>query len=368
MTTQNTIDKKWMSVALSLAKRTKGATWPNPNVGCVIVKDDKLIGRGWTAPTGRPHAETQALKSAGAASANSTAYVTLEPCAHTGKTKPCTSSLIRANVARVVIATRDPDPRVSGQGLKLLKNAGISITEGILKDEACYEHFGFFNRILNGKPKITLKLATSLDGKIATKNNESKWITGERSRKLTHLYRMQSDAVMIGSRTAIMDDPSLNVRHITTKQQPAKIIIDTTLKTPLTSKIFQSANEFKTIICCGHNVDQSLVSIWINQGSKIIKCKTNIDGKIDLIDAMKHLGTIGINNIFCEGGASLATSLLKADLIDEFISMTSGLLIGANGRSVVGNFDNLSISKLPILKLRESYKYGQDVVSIWSKS
>ena len=368
MTTQNTIDKKWMSVALSLAKRTKGATWPNPNVGCVIVKDGKLIGRGWTAPTGRPHAETQALKSAGAASANSTAYVTLEPCAHTGKTKPCTSSLIRANVARVVIATRDPDPRVSGQGLKLLKNAGISITEGILKDEACYEHFGFFNRILNGKPKITLKLATSLDGKIATKNNESKWITGERSRKLTHLYRMQSDAVMIGSRTAIMDDPSLNVRHITTKQQPAKIIIDTTLKTPLTSKIFQSANEFKTIICCGHNVDQSLVSIWINQGSKIIKCKTNIDGKIDLIDAMKHLGTIGINNIFCEGGASLATSLLKADLIDEFISMTSGLLIGANGRSVVGNFDNLSISKLPILKLRESYKYGQDVVSIWSKS
>ena len=368
MTTQNTIDKKWMSVALSLAKRTKGATWPNPNVGCVIVKDDKLIGRGWTAPTGRPHAETQALKSAGAASANSTAYVTLEPCAHTGKTKPCTSSLIRANVARVVIATRDPDPRVSGQGLKLLKNAGISITEGILKDEACYEHFGFFNRILNGKPKITLKLATSLDGKIATKNNESKWITGERSRKLTHLYRMQSDAVMIGSRTAIMDDPSLNVRHITTKQQPAKIIIDTTLKTPLTSKIFQSANEFKTIICCGHNVDQSLVSIWINQGSKIIKCKTNIDGKIDLIDAMKHLGTIGINNIFCEGGASLATSLLKADLIDEFISMTSGLLIGANGRSVVGNFDNLSISKLPILKLRESYKHGQDVVSIWSKA
>ena len=368
MTTQNTIDKKWMSVALSLAKRTKGATWPNPNVGCVIVKDDKLIGRGWTAPTGRPHAETQALKSAGAASANSTAYVTLEPCAHTGKTKPCTSSLIRANVARIVIATRDPDPRVSGQGLKLLKNAGISITEGILKDEACYEHFGFFNRILNGKPKITLKLATSLDGKIATKNNESKWITGERSRKLTHLYRMQSDAVMIGSRTAIMDDPSLNVRHITTKQQPAKIIIDTTLKTPLTSKIFQSANEFKTIICCGHNVDQSLVSIWINQGSKIIKCKTNMDGKIDLIDAMKHLGTIGINNIFCEGGASLATSLLKADLIDEFISMTSGLLIGANGRSVVGNFDNLSISKLPILKLRESYKHGQDVVSIWSKS
>ena len=368
MTTQNTIDKKWMSVALSLAKRTKGATWPNPNVGCVIVKDDKLIGRGWTAPTGRPHAETQALKSAGAASANSTAYVTLEPCAHTGKTKPCTSSLIRTNVARVVIAIIDPDPRVSGQGLKLLKNAGISITEGILKDEACYEHFGFFNRILNGKPKITLKLATSLDGKIATKNNESKWITGERSRKLTHLYRMQSDAVMIGSRTAIMDDPSLNVRHITTKQQPAKIIIDTTLKTPLTSKIFQSANEFKTIICCGHNVDQSLVSIWINQGSKIIKCKTNMDGKIDLIDAMKHLGTIGINNIFCEGGASLATSLLKADLIDEFISMTSGLLIGANGRSVVGNFDNLSISKLPILKLRESYKYGQDVVSIWSKS
>ena len=221
---------------------------------------------------------------------------------------------------------------------------------------------------MNGKPKITLKLATSLDGKIATKNNESKWITGERSRKLTHLYRMQSDAVMIGSRTAIMDDPSLNVRHITSKQQPAKIIIDTTLKTPLTSKIFQSANEFKTIICCGHNIDQSLVSIWINQGSKIIKCKTNMDGKIDLIDAMKHLGTIGINNIFCEGGASLATSLLKADLIDEFISMTSGLLIGANGRSVVGNFDNLSISKLPILKLRESYKYGQDVVSIWSKS
>ena len=368
MTTQNTIDKKWMSLTLSLAKRTKGATWPNPNVGCVIVKDDKLIGRGWTAPTGRPHAETLALKSAGEASVNSTAYVTLEPCAHTGETKPCTASLIGANVARVVIATRDPDPRVSGRGLELLKNAGISITEGVLKNEACYEHFGFFNRILNGKPKITLKLATSLDGKIATKNNESKWITGEKSRKLTHLYRMQSDAVMIGSRTAIIDDPLLDVRHIASKQQPARIIIDTTLKTPLTSKIFQSANKFKTIICCAHNIDNRLFSTWINQGSEIIKCKTKMDGQIDLIDAMKHLSTIGINNIFCEGGASLATSLLKENLIDEFISMTSGLLIGANGRSVVGSFGNLSISNLPILKLRESYKYGQDVVSIWTKS
>ena len=367
MPSQNTIDKKWMNVALSLSKRTKGSTWPNPHVGCVIIKNDIVIGRGWTATTGRPHAETQALKSAGSESVGSTVYVTLEPCAHTGKTKPCTSSLIAANVARVVIATRDLDPRVSGRGLQLLKNARISTTEGILQDEACYEHFGFFSRVLNKKPKITLKLAASLDGKIATKNKESRWITSEKSRKLTHFYRMQSDAVMIGSRTAIIDDPSLNVRHIASKRQPARIIIDSTLKTPLTSKMFYSASEFKTIICCAQDVDNNLVRIWTNQGSKIIKCKTKMDGKIDLLDAMKHLSNIGINNIFCEGGASLATSLIKENLIDEFISMTSGLLIGANGRSLIGDFDNMPLSELPTLKLRESYKYGQDVVSIWIK-
>jgi diaminohydroxyphosphoribosylaminopyrimidine deaminase/5-amino-6-(5-phosphoribosylamino)uracil reductase len=367
MSSQNTIDKKWMNVALSLSKRTKGTTWPNPNVGCVIVKDNRLIGRGWTASTGRPHAETHALKSAGKESINSTVYVTLEPCAHIGKTNPCTSSLIAAKVARVVIATRDLDPRVSGQGLKLLKDAGISITEGILKDEASYEYLGFFGRVLSGKPKVTLKLATSLDGKIATKNNESKWITSERSRKLTHLYRMESDAIMIGSNTAIIDDPTLNVRHINSRQQPARIIIDTTLKTPLTSKIFHSANELKTIICCSKNVDINLVNTWINQGAEIVKCKKTIDGKINLVDAMSQLSNIGINNIFCEGGALLATNLLKENLIDEFISITSGLLIGENGKSLIGNFSNVPLSQLPLLKLRESYKYGQDVVSIWNK-
>ena len=361
------IDEKWMHLALSLSKRTRGSTWPNPNVGCVIVKDNILIGRGWTAAKGRPHAEIQALKSTTSNPENSTVYVTLEPCSHIGQTQPCITSLINAKVARVVIATRDLDPRVAGKGIRFLKDAGISVTEGILEEDARYEHLGFFNRILNNQPKITIKFATSLDSKISTQSNESKWITSEKSRKLTHFYRMQNDAIMVGSGTVIMDDPMLNVRHIKSTQQPVRIVIDTELRTPLNSKIFQSAKEFNTIICCATHTDKTIINTWIDQGARVLKCDLTSVGEINLNSALNQISDIGINNVFCEGGAKLATNLIKQNLVHEFISMTSGLLIGSTGNSFIKELENLPLSKLPSFKLKESFKYGDDSVSIWHK-
>ena len=368
MSIQNTIDEKWMRVALSLSRRNKGATWPNPHVGCLIVKDEQVIGRGWTAKSGRPHAETQALLQAGENANGSTAYVTLEPCAHIGHTKPCSEALINAKVKRVVISTRDLDPRVSGTGITMLENAGIQITEGVMEADSCYEHSGFFNRIVTGRPQITLKLASSLDGHIANENNESKWITSIKSRKLTHLYRMYSDAVMIGAGTAELDDPALDVRHIKTNQQPARIIIDSNLRTSFKSKIFKSMSHFKTFVCCLQNVKPNVVKKWESNGAKIIKCKNTSDGKVNLKDALSKLGSLGFNNIFCEGGSTLATNLIYNNLVEELILIKSGLLIGENGKSLVGKFPETPFLELPKLNLIETYQYGGDSVSIWSKT
>ena len=236
-----------------------------------------------------------------------------------------------------------------------------------MEEDARYEHLGFFNRILNNQPKITIKFATSLDSKISTQSNESKWITSEKSRKLTHFYRMQNDAIMVGSGTVIMDDPMLNVRHIKSTQQPVRIIIDTELRTPLKSKIFQSAKEFNTIICCATHTDKTIINTWIDQGARVLKCDLTSVGEINLNSALNQISDIGINNVFCEGGAKLATNLIKQNLVHEFISMTSGLLIGSTGNSFIKELENLPLSKLPSFKLKESFKYGDDSVSIWHK-
>jgi len=367
MPAQTTIDEKWMRVAISLSRRNKGSTWPNPHVGCLIIKDKQVIGRGWTAKTGRPHAETQALIEAGKNAKGSTVYVTLEPCAHIGHTKPCVESLINAKVKRVVVSTRDLDPRVSGLGIKMLKNAGIQVDEGIMEHDSIYEHTGFFNRILNGMPQITLKLASSIDGRIADKDNQSKWITSKKSRKLTHLYRMQNDAVMIGAGTAEFDDPSLNVRHIKTIQQPARIILDSHLRTSVQTKIFRSLRDFKTFVCCLKSVKPNLIKKWKDNGAHVIKCESTFDGKIDLKSALSNLGKLGLNNIFCEGGSTLATNLINNNLVDQFILIKSGLLIGSDGKSVIGKFPKTPFTKLPKLNLIETYRYGDDSISIWRR-
>ena len=214
-----------MDHALALARRGLGNTWPNPAVGCVLVRDGRVVGRGWTQPGGRPHAEVRALAQAGEAARGATAYVTLEPCAHHGKTPPCAEALIRSGVARVVTALTDPDPRVSGRGHAMLRAAGIAVTEGVRESAAREAQRGFLTRVTLGRPMLTLKLATSFDGRIATALGESQWITAPAARRQVHALRLTHDAVMVGGGTARADRPGLNVRGMGRVRQPVRVVV-----------------------------------------------------------------------------------------------------------------------------------------------
>ena len=244
-----------MALALSLGRRGQGNCWPNPAVGCVIVKDGRIIGRGWTKPGGRRHAETEALAQAGAAARGATAYVTLEPCSHDGVTPPCAKALINAGVARVVGAIGDSDPRVSGQGFEMLRMAGIEVTTGVLADQAARDHAGFFLKTEQGRPLVTLKLASSFDGRIATGSGQSKWITGPAARRAVHAMRARHDAVMVGAGTARADDPSLTVRDLGVDHQPVRVVISRHLDLPLMSQLARTAKETPVWLCYGPGAD-----------------------------------------------------------------------------------------------------------------
>ena len=234
-------DADFMRAAIALARQGLGETAPNPTVGCVIVRDGRVVGRGRTAPGGRPHAETAALVMAGAAAFGATAYITLEPCAHQGKTPPCTEALIAAGITRVVVATRDPDPRVNGRGISLLRDSGIQVVEGVGAAVAEAINEGFFSVIRHGRPMVTLKLATTLDGRIATRSGESRWITGEPARRVSHALRGTHDAVMVGVGTVLADDPELTCRICGFRQIPlVRIIVDSHLRTPLDGRLIRS--------------------------------------------------------------------------------------------------------------------------------
>src|SRR5580692_5156169 len=240
-------DAAHMRSALALARRGVGNTWPNPSVGCVVVKHGRVIGRAVTAPGGRPHAEPAALDIAGVAARGGTVYVTLEPCCHWGRTPPCTDALISAGVARVVIATRDPDPRVDGAGIARLRAAGIEVAEGVQQEEADEVAAGFRTRVREGRPLVTLKLASTLDGRIATRSGESRWITGEPARRAAHALRGRSDAVMVGVGTVMADDPELTCRIPGYRPNPVvRIVADSRLRTPLTATLVATASRNPT--------------------------------------------------------------------------------------------------------------------------
>ena len=237
------IDARFMARALALGARGLGHVWPNPAVGCLIVKDGRILGRAGTAPGGRPHAETQALAMAGAAARGATAYVSLEPCAHHGKTPPCAEALVAAGVARVVSAVEDIDPKVAGRGHAILRQAGIEVTTGVLEDEARRAHRGFFLKAGEGRPMVTLKLATSFDGRIATATGESRWITGPEARRKVHAERLCHDLVLVGGGTARADDPDLSVRDMGAVSQPVRAVAARHLNVPLDGRLISSVEK-----------------------------------------------------------------------------------------------------------------------------
>ena len=278
-----------MRHALALGQRGWGNTWPNPAVGCVIVHGSRIIGRGWTQPGGRPHAEPMALAQAGAKARGATAYVTLEPCAHHGQTPPCADALIAAGIARVVSATTDPDPRVSGRGHAALRQAGISVTEAVAETEAHRANAGFFLRMQSNRPHVTLKLATTLDGRIAMADGTSRWITGPQARRMVHMLRLQRDAVMVGIGTALADDPDLTVREMGAVRQPVRVVVDRALRLPLTSRLVQSAGQVPVWLCHGDATGPAPLQTLSQAGARLIQCAA-VGQTLDLRSEERRVG------------------------------------------------------------------------------
>ena len=277
-----------MALAISLGRRNLGQTSPNPSVGCILVKNNVIIGRGFTAPNGRPHAETQALKQAGSAAKGATAYITLEPCSHEGKTPPCAHSLVKAGIKRAVIAAIDPDMRVNGKGISILEAAGIEVKVGVLSDQASLDHAGFFYSQSECRPWITLKLAASIDGKIATTRGDSKWITGSSARHFVHYMRRKHDAIMVGSGTVNSDDPSLNVRELGTCIQPYRIVLNSNLDIPVKSNLTKTIHEQPVWIFHSNQASEERKSAWLELGANLFECQVD-DFGISIKDIMQKL-------------------------------------------------------------------------------
>lgn len=355
-----------MAHALTLGRRGQGRCWPNPAVGCVIVQGSRIVGRGWTQPGGRPHAETEALAQAGAAARGATAYVTLEPCAHHGRTPPCSEALIGAGVARVVAPLVDSDPRVSGRGFAMLRAAGIEVTTGVLTEEAARDHAGFFLRQEAGRPFVTLKLASSLDGRIATATGESQWITGPESRRAVHLLRARHDAVMVGAGTARADDPSLTVRDLGMSHQPVRVVVSRRLDLPLTGTLARTAGEVPVWLCHGPEVDGNLAAAWQGLGARLIPC-TLSGRQVDVGAVLRGLAEAGLTRVFCEGGGQLAGSLLAAGLVDELIAFNAGIALGAEGQPSVGALGLERLAHAARLTLADVRRVGADAMTVWRR-
>jgi len=356
-----------MALALSLGRRGQGVCWPNPAVGCVIVVGNRIVGRGWTQPGGRPHAETEALAQAGAQARGATAYVTLEPCSHQGKTPACSQALIDAGVARVVAAIEDSDPRVSGQGFEMLRRHGIEVTTGVMAEQAARDHVGFFLKTEQGRPLVTLKLASSFDGRIATGTGQSKWITGPEARRTVHAMRARHDAVMVGAGTVRADDPSLTVRDLGVEKQPVRVVISRHLDLPLMSQLARTALDVPVWLCHGAGSDSERLKAWQGLGAKLIPCAA--DGtQLDPTDILQQLGKAGLTRVFCEGGSALAASLLAHDLVDELIGFVAGLGIGAEGLPAIGALGLGRLEDAQRFQLLETKPVGRDLMHRWTRS
>ncbi len=355
-----------MALALSLGRRGQGLCWPNPAVGCVIVRDGRIVGRGWTQPGGRPHAEPVALAQAGDLARGATAYVSLEPCSHFGQTPPCAQTLIDAGVSRVVSAIEDSDPRVAGQGFAMLRDAGIEVTTGVLTDQAALDHEGFFLKTEQGRPFVTLKLASSFDGRIATETGHSQWITGPEARRAVHAMRMRHDAVMVGAGTARADDPSLTVRDLGVERQPVRVVVSRHLDLPLLGQLARTASDVPVWLCHGPHPDAERARAWEGLGARLIPCALN-GHRIDAADLLQQLGQAGLTRVFCEGGSALAASLLAEDLVDELVGFTAGLTIGAEGLPAIGALGLGTLDQASRFDLIEARNIGGDVLHRWGR-
>ncbi|MDX1950121.1 MAG: bifunctional diaminohydroxyphosphoribosylaminopyrimidine deaminase/5-amino-6-(5-phosphoribosylamino)uracil reductase RibD [Rickettsiales bacterium] len=338
--------QKFMKIAIELAKKAIGTTFPNPPVGCVIVKNGVIISACNTQPQGRTHAEVSAINKANKeALSGATMYVTMEPCSHFGKSPPCVNSIIPSGIKKVFVANKDANPKVNGAGILALRNAGIDVVEDFMHKEAMEVNLPFFRAITEKLPFVTLKLGTSLDGKIALNNGKSKWITSNYARNYAQILRYRNDAILVGINTIKSDNPSLTLRLQGLERfSPLRIVIDKNLEISEKSEISQTANKFRTIIFCSKNSLENNSKKFENTLLEIISVSEK-ENKLNLLEILNKLAEIGVSRLLIEGGKGIATSFLKENLIDEIQLISSAKILGDDA---ISTFGELNLSEIPL--------------------
>jgi diaminohydroxyphosphoribosylaminopyrimidine deaminase/5-amino-6-(5-phosphoribosylamino)uracil reductase len=359
-----------MGAALTLARRGLGNVWPNPAVGCVIVNDGRIVGRGWTQPGGRPHAETEALARAGEAARGATLYVTLEPCCHHGRTPPCTDAIIAAGIARVVSAIEDPNPQVAGRGHALLRASGIAVEIGESAAQARHAHAGQSRRVRDGRPHVTLKLAVSADGKAALAGRRPVAITAEAARARVHMMRAMNDALVTGIGTILSDDPLLTCRLPGMEHRsPVRVVFDTHRDTPRTSRLVTSAGTAPVLVFAGPDApaDQERVLAPGRDGVEVVRLPLAGE-RLDIDAALAALAARGITRVMLEAGPRLAAAFLAADRVDEAVLLQSPEAIGADGIDALEATPLSALTHSPRLSRRPSERIGRDIITLFERA
>jgi diaminohydroxyphosphoribosylaminopyrimidine deaminase/5-amino-6-(5-phosphoribosylamino)uracil reductase len=365
-------DARFMGLALALGSRGLGRTWPNPAVGAVVVRDDGagpvIIGRGWTQPGGRPHAETEALRRAGAAARGGTLYVTLEPCSHYGKTAPCVDAIIAAGIARVVSALEDPNPQVAGTGHRRLAENGIAVEVGLSAEVAQRVHTGHIRRVRDGRPHVTLKLAVSGDGKAGLAGRRPAAITGEPARDYVHRLRAMNDAVLTGIGTALADDPLLTCRLSgMANRSPVRVILDSRLRLPADSRLVATADKTPLWVMTSDDASWQRGEALLTKGAEVFRAPEK-DGRLDLSDVLKRLGKSGITRLMVEAGPIVAAAFLQADLVDEALLFRSPNSIGADGINALEGLPLEALTRSSRLTSAGQEEVGADTIEHFLRS
>jgi diaminohydroxyphosphoribosylaminopyrimidine deaminase/5-amino-6-(5-phosphoribosylamino)uracil reductase len=362
-------DQRFMQLALTLGRRGQGQTWPNPAVGSVVVRDGVIVGRGWTQPGGRPHAEPEALRRAGEAARGATLYVTLEPCSHFGRSPPCADAIIAAGIARVVSAIEDPNPEVAGKGHARLRAAGIAVDIGLCADEAARDHAGHFRRVREKRPHVILKLAVSSDDRIGAAGHRPVAISGEAARARMHLLRAQCDAILVGIGTVLADDPLLTCRLPGMEaRSPVRVALDRALRLPGTSQLVHSARQTPLWVMTSELSEAPAAMKLGAAGAQVIRLPPTSAPGLDLMAVLHALSERGITQLLVEGGARVASSFVSAGLVDEFWLLRGPQLIGADGIAALDALPLTTITQSPDFHVRASEKLENDSLTIYERA
>ena len=367
--TSKAADQRFMQLALTLGRRGQGRTWPNPAVGAVVVKDGVIVGRGWTQPGGRPHAEPEALRRAGEAARGATLYVTLEPCSHFGRSPPCADAVIAAGIARVVSAIEDPNPEVAGQGHARLRAAGIAVDVGLCAGEAARDHAGHFRRVRDQRPHVILKLAVSSDDRIGAAGHKPVAISGEAARARVHLLRAQCDAILVGIGTVLADDPLLTCRLPgMAARSPVRVVLDRALRLPGSSQLVHSARQTPLWVATSELSEAPAAMKLGAAGAQVIRLPPTNEAGLDLMAVLHALSDKGITRLLVEGGARVASSFVRAGLADEFWLLRGPQPIGIEGIAALDALPLTAITQSPAFRVRASEKLEDDTLTIYERA